>query len=428
LAVASAVTTHSFSELTSTNSVFTLLSNYPSGSQAPTLSTLTYSPSYDSAQTTTPFTLTGSGTSVGNNTVSSGYITLTGSADTVQIKFNVGTVGNAFTFSGSSYPKLLSTSYSVTATLVTSNFGVYSASLMAAFPNVSPVTPYVPPTLQAVNVVSPQSPCDSNECLVTVNATATINPYRPAQQINLYFNSGAPATGALFYTLAGTGQSGTGTDGSANFARFGTLMVAVIGGVSQGGFVIQEQQSDSTLTMLPTPAGNMYSISAQTEEVVPSGYRTTYYNAAQVGSFQGGVSFTNGATDVTAPTCTVVSFSPVQLTDGGSTTLTVTCNDASLWIKGAFVQLATTSGLGASEVFPVTFASATMSIPIPANVQGTATVIGVFAADNAGNVALYGSCGGISGWDTICGGGGSSSASHAAVSFFALIVLAILAL
>jgi hypothetical protein len=236
----------------------------------------------------------------------------------------------------------------------------------------------------------------------------------------MFTNTAVGATGAGFIVSSGT------TNGVANFLTMGDSPAVAIGGIVNGLFQTAVTQT-STETRLPTPAGSIFSIAVQATEQYT---RAVYYSPAQVGALQANVQFTGGSSDVVAPTCSVASFSPIAVqthdNNGGISALTVTCTDtggAGLWVHGAFVQRA-----GSSDVQDVIFLDANpQNYPFPAQIEASYSVIGVFAVDNAGNAALYGTCGGIAGWDTVCGGG-SSSASQVAVSFVALIVLAIFTL
>jgi hypothetical protein len=215
--------------------------------------------------------------------------------------------------------------------------------------------------------------------------------------------------------------------GAADF-NDGTSISLSIGGTVNGMWTAAATNSATDLV----PTGATFALSAAVSE---QGGRGTWYSEGTVGAFQSSVVLTPaGTADVTAPVCTVVTIAPITATtdfDVATATLTITCSDtggSGVWIKGAFAQTALTTGTQSSETVSFVFTGASSTVQIPPYISGTLTVIGVFAVDNSGNAALYGSCGSISGYDSLGCGGGSSDASSVAVSLFAMVVLAIFAL
>jgi len=434
LAVASASTSHALSEITTVAGTLTVTATWPDNSVAPVLVSLTYPTTYDSSATTlATFGITGSATYTGNNTVQGGWLVLTNGADTVRLQFYAIPAGGsaALTNVGLTayiYPKFLNTgSYSASVTLLTDTFGVYSGLTGTTAVLAVAATAFVPQVLAAFNVVNPQSAgCDATSCSTStyVNATASFTPTtRTNSYVNVYFRpTTVPASGAMF-----TADTNV-VAGAADF-NDGNNVFGVIGGVIDGMWTVTDANSASS-TLLPT--GATFALSAS---VVETQQRNTWYSESTVGAFQSSVVLNPaGTADTTSPTCTVASIAPIAVTTDEtdtSSTLTLTCSDAGsgIWLKGAFAQTALTTGSLASTTVSFVTSSATTSIYVPAYISGTLTIIGVFAVDNAGNAALYGSCGSIQGFDSIgCAGGGSSDASSVTVSLFAMVLLAIFAL
>jgi len=319
-------------------------------------------------------------------------------------------------------------SYSPSITLNTATENTYKnvAATVAAVSVAA--TAYVPQVVAGFKVVTPQSGgCDQNGCTGALNGSASLTPTsRTNTFIQAFLRSTSVAASGVIFSVGATVSSG-----AADF-NAGTSITANIGGLI-GGLWIPSETSAAINTIVPT--GATFAISAQTIE---QSFRGTYFNEATIGAFQSSVTLTPGGTaDVTAPTCTVVTIAPATATTSISfttSTLTVTCGDGTgtgVWLKGVFATVQVTSGTGSTQTVALPgFSTSTTSIAVPPYISGTLNIIGVWAVDNSGNAALYGSCGGVTGYDSLgCSpSGGGSSASSVTVSLFALAFVAISAL
>jgi len=426
LAIASASTTHSLSDISGVVSTVTVTAAYPDAGVAPVLTALTYTTTYDSSATNLAlFTITGAATFTANNTIQGGYLVLTNGGDTVNV-FIIASQpisgSNAVTLSGGGYPKFLNTgNYAASVTLTTAIQSTYSVTLSTAFTAVA-ATKYTPPAISSFNLVSPQNGgCDAISCDNSINGTIAFTPAIGTGWFT-YLRSSHATTGVLFGTQAGL------TAGAANFNTdtFAKLATTV-GGVVNGVF---ETQLIGISSATHIPQGDNFAISGLLVDGTSS--RTTWFSEAVVGVKQASVTISTGSTDVTAPTCTAVTVSPTTISTVAapvSVTITVICGDetggSGLWTSGYFATASITNGNAGSvslsdTVDPNTH---TTTQPIGPYVSGSITVVGVFAIDNAGNAALYGSCGGNTGFDTLgCSGGGSSSASTVAFSLFSVLL------
>lgn len=149
----------------------------------------------------------------------------------------------------------------------------------------------------------------------------------------------------------------------------------------------------------------------------------------------GGNSFmiTTGGTDNTAPTCTSALFTaPLAITTANTditNTVTVLCTDetggSGILTGGVFVRAVagslTYDFAADGGVFPAP------SVDVPLHYDGTVSILGVWAMDNSGNTAVYGSCAAGYAPDTICGGSGGSSGSSAVIASISLVIVLILA-
>jgi len=320
-------------------------------------------------------------------------------------------------------------SYSASVVISTVTFATYTGSLSGGFPAVA-ATAYPPPSVQSFSAVSPQTGgCDSTGCTGNFNGTLALTPGRANTLWNTILRSPEATTGVRFISGSQVSSSGAANFNTDTYSKFS----AAIGGMSMGVFAAQTVLSPLSTILT---AGDAYAISGQATEQI---YRTTYFSESVLGAKQASVTLTGGGSDKVAPTCTVVTVAPTTVTTvkvSVPVTLTITCADntggAGLWTVGYFGTASVTSGAGSHAVFGAAFTAgtSTQTIGIPPYITGTFTVAGVFAADNAGNVALYGSCAGAPGFDSIgcSGGGGSSSASTAAFSLVSIVVLALFAL
>jgi len=431
LAIASASTVHPLSDITSVIGTLTVTSLYPDAAAAPVLVAITYPATYDSSATTlASFDITGSATFTANNTVVGGHVTLTNGGDSVSIDFSTtGVVGTTATFgSTGNYLKLVNSgSYAVSVTLLTATLSTYAASLSTAFTAVT-ATPYVVPALTAFNLVSPQTGgCDANSCTGSLNGSVTLTPGRVLSQWTTYMRSTHASTGVLFYSTA------TLTAGFADFNQDTSTKISVaVGGVVDGVWTAQNSGSSIDTVI---PQNDNLVLSGQLYE---NAQRYTLFNEAAVGAKQASVKLTSGSTDVTAPLCTAVTISPTTLTtisNAIDATITVTCTDeasgSGLWTSGYFGTVSITNGnAGTSGISGfVSGVGNTATQAVYPYISGSITIVGVFAIDNAGNAALYGSCGGNAGFDSLgCAGGSSSSASTVALSLFSVLLAVILLL
>jgi len=430
IAIASAVTNHPLSDITGIGGTFTVTATFPDTAAAPVLVACTYPTTYDSSVASlASFSIVAAGTYSGNNTVVGGTVTFTNGGDSVVASFSCTPIAGAFACTGTNFLKFLNSgSYSPSITLETATTNVYTnvAATAAAVPVTA--TAYVPQVVTAFNLVTPQSGgCDATSCTGSLNGTATLTPSaRTNTQIQAFLRStSVAATGVVFST--GTSVA----TGAADFNNGGSL-TANIGGLF-GGVWGATESSASIDTEIPT--GATFAISAQ---VIEQSFRATYYSEATIGALQSSVTLNVGGTaDVTAPTCTVVTIAPATATTDinfVTSVLTITCGDGAgtgVWIKGAFATVAVTTGAGGSQTIALPgFSTATSLIGVPPYISGSLNIIGVWAVDNSGNAALYGSCGGVTGYDSLgCSpAGGSSSASSVTVSLFALAFVAISAL
>jgi hypothetical protein len=430
IAVASAVTNHPLSDITGVLGTFTVTSTFPDTAAAPVLAACTYPTTYDSSVgTLASFTIVAAGTYSGNNTVIGGSVTFSNGGDNVVAEFSCTPVANAFGCTGTNFLKFLNSgSYSPSITLQTATSNVYTNVAATAAAVAVTATAYVPQTVSAFNFVTPQSAgCDATSCTGSPNGTATLAPSRANTYLQAFFRStSVAATGVVFSTGVSVAS------GAADFNNGGTSLNANIGGLI-GGVWSATESSASIDTEIPT--GATFALSAQ---VIEQSFRGTYYNEATIGALQSSATLNVGGTaDTTAPTCTVVTIAPDTITSDinfVTSTLTITCGDGTgtgVWIKGAFATVSVTTGNGGSQTIALQgFSTATSLIGVPPYISGSLTIIGVWAVDNSGNAALYGSCGGVSGYDSLgcTPAGGSSSASSVTVSLFALAFVAISAL
>jgi hypothetical protein len=425
LAIVSATTNRALSEITGAVTTLTVTATYPDAGVAPTVTSLTYPTTYSSVNPTA-FTIVGAGSFVGNNTIAYGTITFTNGGTSVTVQFGAGSpTGNnqvlgangavVFTVGGTYTPSLVQ--------VTTAALRTYTVTV-AGLVNVA-VTAYVPPTLASLQFVQPQTGgCDATGCSTPVNGSAALTPARTQTFLSVFFRPTTASTGVKFALVSSVSGAGT-----ADFNVQSSPLVAYVGGLVNGLFV---PQSSTLASNTRIPAGNSMAVSAQSIE---QNYASTYFSENSVGT---NVQFTGGSTDVTAPTCSVVTVSPTTATtttpDAPVTiTVTVTCADeqggSGLWTKG-YVSQATINSGGSPvtlQAFSTLFTGATDTFDIPTPyISGSFSIIGVFAVDNAGNAVLYGSCADVADLSTVCGAG--SSASTVAVSLFSMVILALFAL
>jgi len=272
-------------------------------------------------------------------------------------------------------------------------------------------------------LVTPQSGgCDGVSCDNNINGTIALSTTQGTTWTT-YLRAPLASTGVLFGTQAAL------TNGAADFNQDTNVrLVTTVGGVVNG---IWTPTFSGISSNTHIPQNNNFLISG----LLNDNGRNTWFSEAVVGAKQASVKISTGSSDVTAPTCTAVTVSPTTLATGatgGTVTVTVTCADESggsgLWTSGYFAVATPTNG----NISPFPIAGGVVAnvhtqqiIPY---VSGTVTIVGVWAIDNAGNAALYGSCGGNTGFDSLgCAGGGSSSASTVVFSLFS-VLLAVLVL
>jgi len=431
LAIASATTPHALSEIAGAVTTVTVTATYPDAGTAPVLTALTYTTTYDSSPASPAlFTIAGTATfSSVNNTVAAGSLILTNGGDTVTVGIAVtGITGLTATLVGGGYPKFLNTgNYAASVVLVSSLLNTNTVTLSSgAFPAVA-ATKYTPPTLSAFNLVSPQSGgCDATSCANNLNGTLTLSSTTQGTGWYTFLRSSHAAQGVVFATEA------TVTAGASNFNSDTNLRLATsVGGTSNGVFT-PTFSGVSSNTHIPSTSNDNFAISGL---LIDTSSRYTYFSEATVGAKQASVQINTASADITAPTCTVLTVAPTTVTTvdtSAPVTVTLTCADetggSGLWLAGFFGTASVTSGTPYS--FAVSHSVAgTYVTGVPPYVTGTLSVVGVWAIDNAGNAALYGSCGSTTGYDTVCGGGGggSSSASTVAFSLFS-VLLAVLVL
>jgi len=424
LAIASASTTFPLSGITvATATSIAVTAAYPDAGVAPTITTaISYPTTYDSSQASLAlFTITaGVATFTGNNTVQSGILTLTNGGDTVTVVFGAtlvaGTKTTTLASSGAYLKFLNSGNYAASVTLITDTFGTYSVTQTGGFPAVV-ATKYTPPTVTAFNLVSPQSAgCDATSCTGYLNGTVAATS-RPLSSWTTFLSSTHASTGVVFYSSAGL------TSGAADFNTDSINgLVAAVGGLVGG---VWTPSLTGTIIDTAVPKNDHLAISGQFLE---SAGRNTYFSQSVIGAFQASVQISSGSTDVTAPTCSLLSVLPATITTVDTLvafTVTLACADESggsgLWTTGVFATASVTGGATHSFAFPVVGSQIS---GVPPYVSGTLAVVGVYAIDNAGNAALYGSCGGVSGYDSLgcAGGGSSSSASTVAFSLFSVLL------
>jgi hypothetical protein len=274
-------------------------------------------------------------------------------------------------------------------------------------------------------VTTPQTGgCDNTGCTNALDANATITTGKANQAVTLLFRNPAAASAAYVSGTVGT----TGTTGKATFTGSASTLTVSVGGVVGSNFY-SILAFPSASSLLPKNAA--LPVSAVVIEDFGAVAKSTYQNEGTVGALQSAVTFSVGTTDVTAPTCSSVSITPATLTTYGlgnpaqTFQAAVTCVDetggSGLFATGVIANIV--SGSSTQTVSLQTAASTT----VPNYVSGTVSVIGVYAIDNAGNAALYGSCGSAT-VPGICGGGSSSSSTVAAsLLLIAALALALLA-
>jgi len=429
-----AVTNHALSEIVTQTLTTAVTAQYPDAGVAPVITQFWYSTTWDSSAYVFPaagFQINGYATITGNNTVSVGYLTLVNGGDSVLVGWSlslcVPLATNTFncTIVGSGYPLFRNTGlYSVSnSAFVIGSLSTVSLPYGPGYPNVAG-TKYTAQTISVFNFSSPQSGgCDTNGCTRSPVGNIAITPGKSGGSFTTILRSPTAASGTRYITSSLPNNAGV-----VNLAiDTSTRIQATIGGLVNGLWSPKAvQPASSTLV----PQGQPLFISAQLYDTDP--FHQTYISEATVGALQSTVTLTGGSTDVTAPTCSVATLSPATITTQDASvmlTLTITCSDGTgsgIWTKGAFLQANTVGG--ATYVYDASpFVTPTAQVTVYPHLTGSVQLIGVWAADLAGNVALYGSCGGIMGYDSICGGG-SSSASTISVSIFALVVLALSAL
>jgi hypothetical protein len=374
------------------------------------------------------FTITGKGFYTGNNTVIAGTLTLTSGSDTVNINFGAASAEGNFTVSSNfNTPRFLVTgNYNAAVKLTTSAAtGTYSVSLPAAFPVVA-ATAYTQPAL-AVTLLSPQSGgCDATGCDLAINGTVAVTPATQGTAY-VFLRSSASTSGAYY-------QSGQALTSAAGAVAFTGSISSFVGGLSaSGASAAAFLSSGNTLA----PNNVALAVSAGFTDGSSSAKFTRFPEGTS--GLTASVTLTTGVTDVTAPTCSLVSFAPATINTINlpiDTTITLTCADENggtgLWTKGVFLTATVSSGAGGSivtDVSPFTTSTST-DFYVPPYLSGSVAITGVWAIDNAGNAVVYGSCAGVVGYDSLgCSGGGSgSSASTTVVSLFALAFVAIAAL
>jgi hypothetical protein len=424
VAVAFGATTHGLGEITTTALTLTVTAGQPDTYTAPVLLTFTYPTTYDSsAGTLGAFAIVGTGTHTLNNTVDGCQVTFTSGSDSVVCFAGAASTDTTFVLSGSCAPKFLVTgSYGASVMCSTALSRNYNLAPTVALAAVA-ATAYVPPAVTALAIVANSGGCDATGCTDPINATASVTA-RANLRLTTIFRPTTATTGVKFWTTATASAAGAinyNTDTTSNLAM-------VVGGVVSGSFSGSQTQFSSDTILV---AGNAMPISGQISETFN---RFTYFPESTFtgGALQSSATFSGGATtDAVAPTCTVATVAPVTVTTQDvpvPVTLTLTCADtggSGLWVAGIFANIE-----GAANTVDLAI-DGSVVIPIGPHISATFSIVGVWALDNAGNAALYGSCGSVCGFDTIgcapCAGGGSS-ASTVSVSLFAMAVLAFFAL
>jgi len=441
VAIACATTMHSLSEISgATTTGVAVTSTLPDALTPPTLLTFTYpTTTYDSSATTlAPFVIAGTASVVGNNTVGlgQGFITITFTSGSDALSYNLGLTTssstNVVTIGSTIRPVFRNAGpYAVSVSFVTDLFQSSKGVLASGgFPSV-PVTPYTTaPTITTLSIASPQNGgCDDTLCTFAMNANATVSVARGGLSLELIFRPTTAASAVLFKTIA----TETGATGNFNFAQNAATTLtayagAVVNGIPFTGFQLGQ-------TLLPKNQATVVSASI-TDSAGTA--KTTYSSESSVNTQ---TTFNVGTADVTAPTCSVATLTPATITTTDrnnlqQATLTVTCVDevggSGVYAKGAFARVQVTSGSPFTFTIPLEISSGnTDNFNIQPYLSGSMSLVGVWAIDNAGNMAMYGNCGSVYNNDptgSIFGcTGGSSGAATVSVSIFAMAAMALLA-
>jgi len=425
VSIASAATLHPLSSIgVAFSGNIAVTSDYPDNSAYPTLASVTYPTTYDSsAPSPALFSVAGNGLSFGNNTVQFGNLVFTNANDVVTVPLGAtASVNNGFVLAASSYPKFLNSAiYTASVQLTTLTLGVYTVTPTTALLSLT-ATKFTPQTLASLRVISPQSAgCDGGGCAGSaLNATAFFTPTGVVENSRIYLRASTVAAAGGVFSVETSVTPGTG---GANFLG-GLVEQSVVfsyGGLQNGIWQAADTNSP-TLTQVPT--GATFALSASTTDNYA---RVSYFNEATTGAFQATAVLmtTTDAPDITAPTCNLVTVEATTLITQKVAvlqTVVLSCADetggSGFWTSGFFYTFVTSTG---NTVSGVGF----NSISIAPFVSGTINIVGVFAVDNGGNAALYGSCAGVVGYDSLGCGGGSSSASSVVVSLFAFFFVAL---
>jgi hypothetical protein len=284
---------------------------------------------------------------------------------------------------------------------------------------------YTPLVVSTLNIPTPQDfGCIDSGCPISTYPQGNITLTTAGFRTFFHLKSSNAATGGLFlYSLSMPSTFGKFPTNGADTMYF------AVGSHENGvyntdnGYVYQQ--------FLLTPKVGTASVALELYQ----GGAVTPVSSASLGAsgFVNTVAFTRGTTDVAPPDITGVAFSTTTVMTSTFTTLftaTITATDASgIWLYGVVMRAVPTGDVPQDALFSTNSmgaASNVVNIYVPAYVSGTYDMIGVFAVDQAGNAVLYGSCGSVSNIDSLCGT--ASAASSLAVSIFAVVGLALVAL
>jgi len=328
--------------------------------------------------------------------------------------------------------------------------GVYSVSAVIGSSNLNSVTysstqtgvigwgsftvsnPFVPPTWigglipSIIQIIQPQTGgCLSNSCPGVFNASGGFFQ-GSMTSMTLYLRSTNAATGGVFAT------TGLCSFGLCDWTAAGATSLSF----AAGGFAYPGAPFNSAIVWgsgaTAVPKNLAMVVSGQGYDS-GTGF-STYFSQAQLAAvvIPSSITLTEGTTDVTAPTCTAAYLGQTTLTATASATTvnyTVTCAASTGSVdSGIIVQ--TTGPIGGPYYTLYTASSVASAnlISVSGFADATVSIIGVWALDTAGNAVLYGSCGGLVGYDTLCGTLGGSSAAHVTLSIFAIFAMVMMTL